>query len=106
MKKASKIALGVLALSLVPFKLKKGKDGSFSYRSLLLGVSGSKTEEGKQHLNISLFNVPDCLLKKPAQEASEEQPEESAEAEVPAEEAETPAEEAPAEEPQPDEPTA
>ncbi|MGM9564110.1 MAG: hypothetical protein ACI3VQ_08590 [Faecousia sp.] len=105
MKKASKIVLGALALSLVPFELKKGKDGSFSYRSLLLGVSGNKTEEGKQHLDISLFNVPDCLKKKPTQEASEEQPEESAEA------AETPAEEAtaeavPVEEPQSDEPTA
>ena len=105
MKKASKIVLGALALSLVPFELKKGKDGLFSYRSLLLGVSGSKTEEGKQHLDISLFNLPDCLKKKPAQEASEEQPEEPAEAaETPVEEA--PAEAAPVEEPQPDEPTA
>ncbi|MGM9552775.1 MAG: hypothetical protein ACI3V2_00590 [Faecousia sp.] len=105
MKKASKIALGALALSLVPFELKKGKDGSFSYQSLLLGISSKKNEEGKRNLVLSLFNVPDCLKKKPAQEASEEQPEESAEAEeTPAEEA--PEAAAPVEEPQSDEPTA
>ena len=78
----------------MPFELKNGKDGSFSYRSLLLSVSGNKTEEGKQHLVINLFNLPDCLKKKPAQELPNEQ--------EPAEAAEITAEEAP----EPEEPAA
>ena len=46
MKKASKLALAALALSLVPFELKPGKDGSFSYKSLLVGISTKKMRPG------------------------------------------------------------
>ena len=95
MKKASKQALEALALSLVPVELKPGKDGSFSYKSLLVGISTKKNEAGKRDLVLSLFNLPDCLKKKPAQELPNEQ--------APAEAAEITAEEAPEpEEPAPE----
>lgn len=86
MKKASKLALAALALSLVPFELKAGKDEEFSYQSLLIGFSGSKNEDGKRDLTISLFNMPKFLKKKKTQE---EQAEEIPEADLaePAEEA-------------------
>ena len=67
MKKGSKFALAALALSLVPFELKPGKDGEFSFKSLLLGVSSRKNGEGKRDVTISLFNLPEFLQKrKPA----------------------------------------
>ena len=94
MKKASKLALAALALSLVPFELKPGKDGSFSYKSPLVGISTKKNEAGKRDLVLSLFNLPDCLKKKPAQELPNEQ-EPAEAAEITAEEAPEPEEPAP-----------
>ena len=76
MKKASKLALAALALSLVPFKLKRGKDGEFSYQSVLFGFSRSNVEGGKQNLTFSLFNLPDFLKKKTAAAPSDSQTEE------------------------------
>ncbi len=71
MKKSSKLAL---AVGLLPFDLKMGKDGEFSYRSLLVGISSRKREDGKRDLVLSLFNQPDFLKKKPtkASEAASE----------------------------------
>lgn len=74
MKKGSKCALAALALSLVPFELKPGKDGEFSFKSLLLGVSSRKNGEGKRDVTISLFNLPEFLQKKKAGEAPGPQP--------------------------------
>lgn len=79
MKRGSKFALAALALSLVPFELNPGKDGVFSYQSLLVGVSSRKNEEGKRNLVLNLFNLPDFLKKKPAEKAEEAQTEDSSE---------------------------
>ena len=99
MNKFSKLALAALALSLVPFELKPGKDGEFSYRSLLVGVSGRKDGEGKRNLTISLFNLPDCLKKKTAKPTAVAQEKEIAEppAKTPAAEMPDTAPESPAE---------
>ena len=103
--KPSKLALAALVLSLVPFEVKRDKDGTFSYKSLLVGVSSRKKEDGKQDLVLSLFNLPDFLKKERAEAAADPQAGEPAE---PA--AEPAAAESPATEPDipemPAEPTA
>ena len=75
-----KLVMAALAVSLVPYELKKGEDGSFSYKSLLLNVDSGKDEAGEKKVTVSFFNKPD-FMKKPA-----------------AEDAEAPTEEAPVEE--------
>ena len=72
MKKGTKLALAALALSVTPFSVKVGKDGEFSCKSLLIGLSSRKTGEGKRTLTISLFNLPDFLKKKPGAEPTPE----------------------------------
>ena len=89
-----KLVMAALAVSLVPYELKKGEDGSFSYKSLLLDVESGKDEAGEKKVTVSFFNKPDFMKKPEAEEApTEEAPVE----EVPVEEA--PVDEAPAEEP-------
>ena len=90
-----KLVMAALAVSLVPYEVRKKEDGSFSYKSLLLNVESGKDEAGEKKVTVSFFNKPD-FVKKPVSE-NEEAPVE----EVPVEEApveEVPAEEAPAEE--------
>ena len=85
-----KLVMAALAVSLVPYELRKKEDGSFYYKSLLLNVDSGKDEAGEKKVTVSFFNKPDFMKKAaPAEEAPVE--------EAPAEEA--PAEEAPAEEP-------
>ena len=99
-----KLVMAALAVSLVPYELRKKEDGSFSYKSLLLNVDSGKDEAGEKKVTVSFFNKPDFMKKAPAEDAeapTEEAPVEEAPAEeAPAEEApaEEPAEEAPAEE--------
>ena len=95
-----KLVMAALAVSLVPYELKKGEDGSFSYKSLLLNVDSRKDEAGEKKVMVSFFNKPD-FMKKPAAEDAEAPTEEAPVEEVPVEEApveEAPVEEAPAEE--------
>ena len=88
-----KLVMAALAVSLVPYELKKGEDGSFSYKSLLLNVDSGKDEAGEKKVTVSFFNKPDFMKKAEDAEApTEEAPVE----EVPVEVA--PVEEAPAEE--------
>ena len=86
-----KLVMAALAVSLVPYEVRKKEDGSFSYKSLLLNVESGKDEVGEKKVTVSFFNKPD-FAKKPVSE-NEETPVE----EVPVEEA--PVDEAPAEEP-------
>lgn len=94
--KTSKLVLAALALGLVPYEVETGKDGEFTYKSLLVNLSSKKDAEGKMNLEINLFNVPDFLKKTPkgeaaeaeapaAEEAPEEAPVEPAAEEAPAE---------------------
>ena len=100
-----KLVMAALAVSLVPYEVRKKEDGSFSYKSLLLNVESGKDEAGEKKVTVSFFNKPD-FAKKPVSENEgapvEEVPvEEAPVEEVPAEEApaeEAPVEEAPAEE--------
>ena len=95
-----KLVMAALAVSLVPYELKKGEDGSFSYKSLLLNVDSGKDEAGEKKVTVSFFNKPD-FMKKPAAEDAEAPTEEAPVEEVPVEEApveEAPVEEAPVEE--------
>lgn len=95
-----KLVMAALAVSLVPYELKKGEDGSFSYKSLLLNVDSGKDEAGEKKVTVSFFNKPD-FMKKPVSENEGAPVEEAPVEEVPVEEApveEAPAEEAPAEE--------
>ena len=88
-----KLVMAALAVSLVPYELKKGKDGSFSYKSLLLNVDSGKDEAGEKKVAVSFFNKPD-FMKKPAAEDAEAPVEEAPVEEAPVEEA--PEEENPA----------
>ena len=89
-----KLMMAALAVSLVPYEVRKKEDGSFSYKSLLLNVESGKDEAGEKKVTVSFFNKPDFMKKPEAEEApTEEAPVE----EVPVEEA--PVDEAPAEEP-------
>ena len=95
-----KFVMAALTVSLVPYELKKGEDGSFSYKSLLLNVDSGKDEAGEKKVTVSFFNKPD-FMKKPASEDAEAPTEEAPVEEVPVEEApveEAPVEEAPVEE--------
>ena len=95
-----KLVMAALAVSLVPYELKKGEDGSFSYKSLLLNVDSRKDEAGEKKVTVSFFNKPD-FMKKPAAEDAEAPTEEAPVEEAPVEEApveEVPVEEAPVEE--------
>ena len=99
-----KLVMAALAVSLVPYEVKKEENGTVSYKSLLLGVKAKKGEEGSRTVELSFFNKPDFMKKAPAEDAeapAEEAPvEEAPVEEAPAEEtpAEEPAEEAPVEE--------
>lgn len=75
MKKSSKLALAALALGLVPFEVKSGEDGSFSYQSLLLGVRSEKKPGVETKLTVSLFNLPDFLKKTARKEPPQAEPE-------------------------------
>ena len=122
-----KLALTALAMGLLPFEVKRGDNGEFKYRSLLVGVDTRKDEDGKQVVELKFFNLPE-FMKKTAPETGEapqepedqepdvtitiqkeEIPEEAPVEEAPAEETpaqEAPVEEAPAEEAPAEEPTA
>ena len=93
-----KLVMAALAVSLVPYELRKKEDGSFSYKSLLLNVDSGKDEAGEKKVTIRFFDKPDFMKKTAAEEApAEEAPAEEAPAEeVPVEEA--PVEEVPVEE--------
>lgn len=53
------VALGAVAVSLIPFQIKREENGDFDYRSLLLGVSKKTNEEtGDANLSLHFFNLP------------------------------------------------
>ena len=115
-----KLALTALAMGLLPFEVKRGDNGEFKYKSLLVGVDTRKDEDGKQVVELKFFNLPEFMKKTapkaeapegeaaPEDEADvtitiekEEVPEEAPVEEAPVEEApveEAPVEEAPVEE--------
>lgn len=80
MKKSSKFALAVLALGLVPLELNSGKDGTFSYQSLLVGITGRKKEDGSRDLDLTLFNLSHFMKKEPVEQTAEAQTKETPEA--------------------------
>ena len=45
-----KLVMAALAVSLVPYEVRKKEDGSFSYKSLLLNVESGKDEAGEKKL--------------------------------------------------------
>ena len=62
MKKSLKYGLigaaAVLAAGLVPYELKTGENGEFSYTSLLLGVYNRRRPDGKNAVTITFGNAP------------------------------------------------
>ena len=70
-----RVALGVLALTVVPYRIKKDKEANtLEVRSLLWGVKKTPGEE-KDHIT---FSIPGSGLDaNPAVETSEEEPEEA-----------------------------
>ena len=95
-----KLVMAALAVSLVPYEVKKEENGTVSYKSLLLGVKTKKGEEGGRTVELSFFNKPN-FMKNTASEDAETPTEEAPVEEAPVEEApveETPVEEVPVEE--------
>ncbi len=63
MKKSTKCGLigaviGIAAVGLAPFELKKEENGDFTYKSLLLGFT-KKHDEDIQNTTVTFFNKPD-----------------------------------------------
>lgn len=96
-----KLALTALAMGLLPFEVKRGDNGEFKYKSLLVGVDTRKDDDGKQVVELKFFNLPE-FMKKTAPEAEapegEAAPEAEADVTITIEKEEVPVEEAPAEE--------
>ena len=90
-----KLVMAALAVSLVPYEVKKEENGTVSYKSLLLGVKTKKGEEGGRTVELSFFNKPN-FMKNTASEDAETPTEEAPVEEAPVEE--TPVEEVPVEE--------
>ncbi len=51
--------LGVAAVGLAPFELKKDEEGNLKYKSLLLGIEKGTNEDGECETTITFFNKPD-----------------------------------------------
>ena len=78
-----KLALTALAVSLLPYEVKKDEDGGISYKSLLVNVKAKKGQEGERKVELSFFQKPDFV--KDAAPDGEAAPAQEAEAEAEAE---------------------
>ena len=56
-----KLALTALAVSLLPYEVKKDEDGGISYKSLLVNVKARKDDDGSHKVELSFFNKPDFV---------------------------------------------
>lgn len=56
-----KLALTALAVSLLPYEVKKDDDGGISYKSLLVNVKARKDDDGSHKVELSFFNKPDFV---------------------------------------------
>ena len=71
-----KLALTALAVSLLPYEVKKDEDGGISYKSLLVNVKARKDDDGSHKVELSFFNKPDFV------KSGEAETQETAEADV------------------------